>query len=147
MSPWFSPTQAGTGNLRFRVRSRDRCRRLSRPRHHRHVSRTLSPSLFVEILLISQQLAYLKRSKISLHGTEIKAEEADRSEIPGGLGIPAELARRDERGPALGIKIWSTSWIMTVSGGGFDQCDNAHASVDNETMLIVGHHLSQPLPQ
>ena len=32
---------------------------------------------------------------------------------------------------------------MPVSGGGFDQCYNAQASVDTDTMLIVGHHLSQ----
>ncbi len=35
------------------------------------------------------------------------------------------------------------SRIMPVSGGGFDQCYNAQASVDIETMLIVGRHLSQ----
>lgn len=32
---------------------------------------------------------------------------------------------------------------MPVSGGGFDQCYNAQASVDVESMLIVGQHLSQ----
>lgn len=35
------------------------------------------------------------------------------------------------------------SRIMPVSGGGFDQCYNAQASVDIGTMLIVGQHLSQ----
>jgi hypothetical protein len=35
------------------------------------------------------------------------------------------------------------SRIMPVSGGGFDQCYNAQASVDVESMLIVGQHLSQ----
>ena len=35
------------------------------------------------------------------------------------------------------------SRIMPISGGGFDQCYNAQASVDIETMLIVGQHLSQ----
>jgi hypothetical protein len=33
--------------------------------------------------------------------------------------------------------------MMPVSGGGFDQCYNAQASVDIESMLIVGQHLSQ----
>jgi hypothetical protein len=35
------------------------------------------------------------------------------------------------------------SRIMPVSGGGFDQCYNAQACVDVESMLIVGQHLSQ----
>ena len=32
---------------------------------------------------------------------------------------------------------------MPVSGGGFEQAYNAQASVDMETMLIVGNHVSQ----
>jgi hypothetical protein len=32
---------------------------------------------------------------------------------------------------------------MPTSGGGFDQCYNAQASVDVDTMLVVGQHLSQ----
>jgi len=32
---------------------------------------------------------------------------------------------------------------MPVSGGGFDQCVNAQAGVDTETMLVLGTHLSQ----
>ena len=35
------------------------------------------------------------------------------------------------------------SRIMPVSGGGFEQAYNAQASVDMETMLIVGNHVSQ----
>lgn len=35
------------------------------------------------------------------------------------------------------------SRIMPIRGGGFDQCYNAQASVDIDTMLIVGQHLSQ----
>ena len=187
--------------------------------------------LFVEILLIAQQMGCLKLGKVSLDGTKIKAnasrhralswkhackleaqlkaevkdllrqaEEADRSEIPDGLDIPAELARREERlnaiatakaeierraaerhaeeqaeyeeklakrkakeqetgkksrgkqpkppesGPRDKDQVNLTdneSRIMPVSGGGFDQCYNAQASVDTETMLIVGQHLSQ----
>ena len=37
----------------------------------------------------------------------------------------------------------SSSRIMPVSGGGFEQAYNAQASVDLETMLIVGNHVSQ----
>ena len=35
------------------------------------------------------------------------------------------------------------SRIMPVSGGGFDQCFNAQAGVDTETMLVLGTHVSQ----
>jgi len=35
------------------------------------------------------------------------------------------------------------SRIMPVSGGGFEQCYNAQASVDTETMLVVSTHVSQ----
>lgn len=37
----------------------------------------------------------------------------------------------------------SDSRIMPTSSGGFEQTYNAQASVDTETMLIVGNHLSQ----
>jgi hypothetical protein len=37
----------------------------------------------------------------------------------------------------------SDSRIMPTSAGGFEQTYNAQASADNETMLIVGNHLSQ----
>ncbi len=187
--------------------------------------------IFVQILLIAQQVGCLKLGKVSLDGTKIKAnaskhralswkhackleaqfkaevqdllrqaEEADCSEIPDGLDIPAELARREDRlnaiasakaeieqraaqrhaeeqadyekklakckaneqetgkksrgkqakppepGPRHKDQVNLTdeeSRIMPVSGGGFDQCYNAQASVDIETMLIVGQHLSQ----
>lgn len=129
-----------------------------------------------------------------------QAEEADNSEQPDGLDIPAELTRREERLEAIGrakteIERRATeryaeeqaeyqkklaerkakeqetgkkprgkqpkppepgprdkdqvnltdaeSRIMPVSGGGFDQCYNAQASVDVDSMLIVGQHLSQ----
>jgi transposase len=35
------------------------------------------------------------------------------------------------------------SRIMPVSGGGFDQCFNAQAGVDTETMLVLGTHVTQ----
>jgi transposase len=187
--------------------------------------------LFVEILLIAQQIGCLKLGKVSLDGTKIKAnaskhralswkhackletqikaevadllrqaEEADHRELADGLDIPAELARREERLNAIAsakaeierraanryaeeqanyeTKLTKRkaeeqetgknprgkhpkppvsgsrnkdqvnltdeeSRIMPISGGGFDQCYNAQASVDVETMLIVGQHLSQ----
>ena len=129
-----------------------------------------------------------------------QAEEADRDDIPDGMDIPEELARRKERlaaiakakkeierraaerhakeqaehekklaerqakeqesgkkargrqpkppepGPRDKDQVNLTdeeSRIMPVSGGGFEQCYNAQASVDVESMLIVGQHLSQ----
>jgi transposase len=187
--------------------------------------------LFVQILLIAQQMGILKLGKVSLDGTKIKAnaskhralswkhagkletqiraevkellrqaEEADRTDLPDGLDIPEELGRREERlaaitkakaeieqraaqryaeeqseyekkiaerqakeqktgrkaggkqpkppvsGPRDMDQVNLTdeeSRIMPVSGRGFDQCYNAQASVDVETMLIIGRHLSQ----
>lgn len=37
------------------------------------------------------------------------------------------------------------SRIMPVSGGGFEQCYNAQASVDTDTLLVVATHVSQAL--
>lgn len=128
-----------------------------------------------------------------------QAEEADQSDIPDGMDIPAELARREDRlaaiarakaeieqraaaryaeeqadyekklaarqakeqktgkktrgkkpkapvaGPRDKDQVNLTdeeSRIMPVSGGGFEQCYNAQASVDIETMLILGSHLT-----
>jgi transposase len=187
--------------------------------------------LFVQILLIAQQMGILKLGKVSLDGTKIKAnaskhqalswkhackietqlkaevedllrqaEDADRTDLPDGLDIPDELARREERLAAItrakaeieqraaqrhaeeqadyekklaerqakeqktGKKVRgktpkppmsgpkdkdqvnltdAESRIMPVSGGGFDQGYNAQASVDVQTMLIIGQHLSQ----
>lgn len=187
--------------------------------------------LFVQILLIAEQMGCLKLGKVSLDGTKIKAnasksralswkyanqleaqlkaeveellrqaEETDNSELPDGLNIPEELNRREERlnaianakaeierraaerhakeraeyeeklveraanekktgkkprgkkpkppepGPRDKDQVNLTdeeSRIMPVAGGGFDQCYNAQASVDVDSMLIVGQHLSQ----
>lgn len=88
--------------------------------------------LFVQILLIAQQMGVLKLGKVSLDGTKInanaskhralswkhackleaqlkaeveellrQAEEADRADLPDGLDIPDELARREERLAAI----------------------------------------------
>lgn len=128
------------------------------------------------------------------------AEAADRSELPEGLSVPAEIARREDQLTAIAAakakiearakaryekekaefdtklkaredKAAKTgrkptgkppappsetpraedqinltddeSRIMKVSGGGFDQCYNAQALVDTETMLVVVPEVTQ----
>ncbi len=89
--------------------------------------------LFVDMLVIAQEMGVLKLGTISLDGTKIKAnaskhkalswkyaqeseqqlrkeveelmrlaEQADNSELPDGLDIPQELARREARLAAIG---------------------------------------------
>lgn len=128
------------------------------------------------------------------------AEDADGSDLPDGMDVPAELERREERlaaiaeakaeierraaarygaeqaeyetklatrknkeestgqkargrkpkepvpGPGDKDQVNLTdeeSRIMPTSGGGFEQSYNAQASVDIDTMLVIGQHLSQ----
>ena len=128
------------------------------------------------------------------------AESADRSELPEGLSVPAEIARREDQLEAIAAakaKIEARakaryerekaefdakmkareeksaktgrkpggkpptppseapreddqinltddeSRIMKVAGGGFEQCYNAQALVDTETMLVVLPDLTQ----
>ena len=128
------------------------------------------------------------------------ADSADRSELPEGLSVPAEIARREDQLTAIAAakakiearakeryarekaefdaklkaraeKAAKTgrqpggkppappsatprsedqvnlsddeSRIMKVSGGGFDQCYNAQALVDTETMLVVVPEVTQ----
>ena len=187
--------------------------------------------LFVEILIIAQEMGVLKMGTISLDGTKIKAnaskhkalswkhaqeiekllqeevvelmrlaDQADNSELPDGLDIPAELERREARLAAISeakqeIKIRAQhrydkeqveyvdklakrveyeettgkkpsgkaptppqpgprdkdqvnltdaeSRIMPSSGGGFEQCYNAQASVEIESGLIITNHITQ----
>jgi transposase len=127
------------------------------------------------------------------------AESADQQDVPDGMDLPAEIARRDERlqaiaaakakiqqraaarhaleqaaydakvahrvaqrdagkrprgkepappsvGPRAQDQINLTdaeSRIMPTSGGGFEQCYNAQAGVDTDTMLVVTQHVTQ----
>ena len=102
-------------------------------------------------------------SKIS----EIKAEIEQRAQARYELEIAeykSKLGEREAKEKARGRKLGgkppkapepgpqakdqmnftdSESRIMPVSGGGFEQAYNAQASVDMETMIIVGNHVSQ----
>jgi transposase len=141
-----------------------------------------------------------KQLKAEVEDLLRQAEEADRVDIPDGLDIPDELARREKRlsaiaeakaeierraskrfaeeqadyekkldirkdkeqktgkkargkkpkppvaGPRDKDQVNLTdeeSRIMPTSGGSFEQCYNAQASVDIDTMLVVGQHLTQ----
>lgn len=141
-----------------------------------------------------------KQLKAEVEDLLRQAEEADRADLPDGLDIPAELARRENRLAAIadakaaierraaerhaeeradfekklsarkdkeqktGKKTRGKepkppeprlrdkdqvnltdeeSRIMPTPGGGFEQCYNAQASVDIESMLVVGQHLTQ----
>jgi transposase len=99
-----------------------------------------------------------------------KAEAADRADLPDGLSIPDELARREDRlaklaarearaektgkkppeppaaGPRPTDQINLTdeeSRIMPVAGGGFDQCYNAQAAVAADSLLVIASDVVQ----
>jgi transposase len=68
-------------------------------------------------------------------------KEAETGKKPGG-----KLPNPPEAGPRADDQINLTdeeSRIMKVAGGGFDQCFNAQALVDTESMLVLVPHVSQ----
>jgi len=68
-------------------------------------------------------------------------KEADIGKKPGG-----KPPKPPEAGPRADDQINLTdeeSRIMKVAGGGFDQCFNAQALVDTESMLVLVAHVSQ----
>ena len=68
-------------------------------------------------------------------------KEADTGKKPGG-----KPPKPPEAGPHADDQINLTdeeSRIMKVAGGGFDQCYNAQAVVDTESMLVLVPHVSQ----
>lgn len=77
---------------------------------------------------------------------EKKLAERKSKEQESGKKLRGKQPKPPEPGPRDKDQVSLTdeeSRIMPISGGGFDQCYNAQASVDLETMLIVGQHLSQ----
>lgn len=73
--------------------------------------------------------------------TERKAKEQKSGKKPAG-----KKPKEPTPGPKDKDQVNLTdeeSRIMPLCGGGFDQCYNAQASVDIETMLILGQHLTQ----
>ena len=69
------------------------------------------------------------------------AKEEASGKKPGG-----KTPKPPEAGPRAEDQINLTdeeSRIMKVAGGGFEQCYNAQAVVDTESMLILAHHVTQ----
>ncbi len=63
-----------------------------------------------------------------------------------GRKLGGKQPKAPEAGPKAKDQVNFTdgeSRIMPISGGGFEQAYNAQASVDMDTMLIVGNHVSQ----
>ncbi len=77
---------------------------------------------------------------------EAKLRERAAKEKARGRKLGGKKPKAPEAGPKAKDQVNFTdgdSRIMPVSGGGFEQAYNAHASVDMGTMLIVGNHISQ----
>jgi len=117
-------------------------------------------------LMLPEELARREKRLMSIDKAkkEIERRAAQRAEDAQG-DYKQEMAKRAEyeqktgrkpRGrppapPAPGVPrpkdqvnlTDDESRIMSVSGGGFEQCYNAQASVDTATMLIVSQHVTQ----
>ena len=77
---------------------------------------------------------------------EAKLRERATKEKVRGRKLGGKQPKTPEAGPKAKDQVNFTdeeSRIMPTSGGGFEQAYNAHASVDMDTMLIVGNHISQ----
>ncbi len=77
---------------------------------------------------------------------ESKLGERAAKEKARGRKLGGRPPKAPEPGPQAKDQMNFTdeeSRIMPVAGGGFEQAYNAQASVEMETMLIVGHHVSQ----
>ena len=72
--------------------------------------------------------------------------ERNAKEAARGCKLGGRVPKAPEVGPQAKDQVNFTdaeSRIMPTSGGGFEQAYNAQASVDMDTMLIVGNHVSQ----
>ena len=77
---------------------------------------------------------------------EAKLRERATKEKVRGRKLGGKQPKAPEAGPKAKDQVNFTdseSRIMPTSGGGFEQAYNAQASVDIDTMLIVGNHISQ----
>ena len=77
---------------------------------------------------------------------DAKLKERAAKEKARGRKLGGKQPKSPEAGPKAKDQVNFTdseSRIMPTSGGGFEQAYNAQASVDLDTMLIVGNHVSQ----
>lgn len=90
------------------------------------------------------------RERFEHQQSEYEAKMADRAakEAATGKKSRGKKPKPPESGPGAGaddqINLTDEeSRIMKLSGGGFDQCYNAQAVVDTESMLILAPHVTQ----
>ena len=126
-------------------------------------------SLFVQVPLLAREMKLMKLGRLALDGTKMKANASKHKALSYGhakkieaqlkaevsaLTAQAEAADqprgREPEPPLPGPRDTDQvnltdeqSRIMPVSGGGFEQCYNAQAGVDTETMLVVSAHITQ----
>ena len=94
---------------------------------------------------IKAEIEQRAQARYELEMAEYKSKLAEREtkEKARGRKLGGKPPKAPEPGPQAKDQINFTdseSRIMPVSGGGFEQAYNAQASVDLETMLIVGNH-------
>ena len=86
----------------------------------------------------AKELADFEKKLVTRKDKEQKTGKKTRGKSP--KCPEAELEPRDKDQVNLTDE---ESRIMPTTGGGFEQCYNAQASVDVDTMLVVGQHLTQ----
>ena len=101
-----------------------------------------------KIAEIKAELSKRAQARYEQEQAEYEAKMKERSAKEEALG--RKLGGRQPKAPEAGPQAKdqvnftdSESRIMPTSGGGFEQAYNAQASVDLDTMLIVGNHVSQ----
>jgi transposase len=97
---------------------------------------------------IKAEIEQRAQARYELEMVEYKSKlgEREAKEKARGRKLGGKPPKAPEPGPQAKDQMNFTdseSRIMPVSGGGFQQAYNAQASVDMETMLIVGNHVSQ----
>lgn len=86
------------------------------------------------------------RHEIEQDEYDKKIEERKQKELERGRKLGGRKPKEPTESPAPSDQVNLTdpeSRIMPKSGGGFEQAYNAQASVDAESMLILGNHVSQ----
>lgn len=116
-------------------------------------------SLPEELVIREKRLAAIAKAKLEIERRAAEREEEEQREFVAKMAKRAKQEKETGRkprgkgptppttgGPAPKDQVNLTdeeSRIMPVSGGGFEQCYNAQASVDTATMLIVSQYVTQ----